>query len=96
MFFDGSVNLFQNVSSGFREEEFYRISLKSTQCKKPTPPPASPTAAMFFDGLEFREQFLKRVTQRPIGPAVSEEKIFKEFLKRFHLVAMATGVFDGI
>ena len=31
-----------------------------------------------------------------IGPAVSEKKIFKEFLKKFHLVTMATRVFDGI
>ena len=30
------------------------------------------------------------------GGLVSEEKIFKEFAKKFHLVAMATRVFDGI
>ena len=31
-----------------------------------------------------------------IGPAVPEEKIFKELLKKFNLVTMATKVFDGI
>ena len=54
------------------------------------------TAAMFFNGSKFHEHFFKTVTQGTIlwnyfkiGPAVSEEKIFKEFLKKFHLVAMA-------
>ena len=48
------------------------------------------TAAMFFDGSKFLEQFSKRVTQGTIqwnsfkiGPVVSE-KIFKEFLQKFH------------
>ena len=56
-----------------------------------------------MDVSKFREQFLKRVTQGTflcnyfkIGPAVPEEKIFKELLKKFNFVAMATGVFDGI
>ena len=31
-----------------------------------------------------------------IGPAVPEEKIFKELLKKFNFVAMATRGFDGI
>ena len=31
-----------------------------------------------------------------VGPKVSEEKIFNEFLEKFHLVAMATRAFDGI
>ena len=31
-----------------------------------------------------------------LGPTVSEEKIFKEFLQKFHFVAMATRVYDGI
>ena len=56
-----------------------------------------------MDGSKFREQFLKRVTQGTflwnhfkIRPAVSEKKIFKELLKKFNFVAMATRVFDGI
>ena len=49
------VKLFQNLTSGFRGEEFWRISLKYKSCKKP-----AHTAAMFFDGSKFREQFLKR------------------------------------
>ena len=71
---------------GFRGEEFWRISLKCTQWKKPTP-----TAAMFFDRSKFHEHFSKRVTQGTIlwnyfkiRPEVSEEKIFKKFLKKFH------------
>ena len=58
---------------------------------------------MFFGGSKFREQLLKRVTQGTflrnylkIGPAVPEEKIFKELLKKIKFVAMATRVFDGI
>ena len=76
------VKLFQNLTRRFRGEEFWRISLKSTQWKKPLP-----TVAMFLDGSKYREQFLKKVTQGTIlrnyskfWPAVSEKKIFKEFL----------------
>ena len=61
------------------------------------------TRAMFLGRSKFREQFLKRVTQGTfmwnyfkIGPAVSEEKAFKEWLKKFNFIAMATRVFDGI
>ena len=118
------VKLFQYLTSGFRREEFWRISLKSTQWKKPSPPPPgshvlqrikisrtifekeqscemipqeflhvrivqndSPMAAMFFHGSKFCEQFLKRVTKGiilwnyfKIWHAVSEEKNFEEFL----------------
>ena len=56
-----------------------------------------------MDWSKFRKQFLKRVTQGTflwnyfkIGPAVSEEKIFKELLKKFNFIAMGTRVFDGI
>ena len=76
------VKLFQNLTSGFRVEEFTRISLKSTQWKKPPP-----MAAMFFDRSKFRKKKLKRVTQRTIlwnyfkfWHAVSEEKNFEKFL----------------
>ena len=58
---------------------------------------------MFLGRSKFREQLLKRVTQGTflwnyfqIGLAVSEERIFKELLKKFNFVAMATRVFDGI
>ena len=56
---------------------------------------------MFIDRSKFREQIFKGITQGTIllnyfkiGPAVSEEKIFKEFLKKLHFVAMATRGFD--
>ena len=68
------VKLFQNLTSGFRGEEFWRISVKSTQWKKPPP---------FFDGSKFLKQISKRVTQGTIlwnysilWPAVSEKKSF--------------------
>ena len=58
---------------------------------------------MFLGQSKFREQFLKRVIQGTflrnyfkIGPTFSEEEIFKELLKKFNFVAMATRVFDGI
>ena len=68
------------------------------KCKK------SPfTRAMLMEGSKFGEQFSKRVNQGTflwncfkIGPAISEENIFKELLKKFHFVTMATKVFDGI
>ena len=75
---DNPAKLFQNLTSGFRGQEFWRISLKSTHWKKPPP-----MAAIFFDGSNIREQLLKRVTQGTIlwnyskfWPAVSEKKIF--------------------
>ena len=50
--------------------------------------------------MEFRRHLLccacRLDLATEIGPAVSEAKNFKEFLKKFHLVAMATRVFDGI
>ena len=58
---------------------------------------------MFMNCSIFREQCLKRVTHGTfllnyfkIGPAVPEEKIFKELLKKIHFVTMTTRVFDGI
>ena len=40
------VKLFQNLTSGFRGEDFWRISLKSTHSEKSLPP----MAAILFDG----------------------------------------------
>ena len=58
---------------------------------------------MFFDGSKLWNNFEKSHTMNnPVKlfqnrkHAVSEEKIFKEFLKKFRLVAMATRVFDRI
>ena len=83
------VKLFQNLTSSFRGEEF---------CEKSLPP-----WGHVFWRIKTLEQFLKRVTLRTIlwnyfkiEHAVSEEKIFNEFLKKFRLVAMATRVFDRI
>ena len=92
------VKLFQNLTSSFREEDFFKNFFMSEKCGKPPF-----TRAMFLGGSKFCEQFLERVTQGTflwnhfkIGPAVLEEKIFKELLKKFNFVAMATRVFDGI
>ena len=81
------AKLFRNLTSSFIEEKFWKISLKSTQWKKPPP-----MVAIFFDGSNIRQQCLKRVTQGTIlwnysefWPAVSEKKIFYEFL-HVHIV----------
>ena len=77
------VKLFQNLTSGFRGEKFWRIYLKSRQWKKPLPP----WRPYFLNGSNIHQQFLKRVTQGTIiwnyfkiKPGVWEKKIFKEFL----------------
>ena len=87
-------NYFKIVS----EKKMFKEFLHVGTVQKVSPPP--PPAAMCLDGSKFHEHFLKRDTIMrnyfKIGPGVSEEKIFKEFLKKFHLVAMATRIFDGI
>ena len=57
---------------------------------------------MFMEESKFCEHFLKRVTLGTflrnyfkIVTAVPEE-IFKELLKKFHVITMATRVFNGI
>ena len=92
------VKLFQILTSGFGGEEFLRFSSCPYSAKS-----LPLMEAMLFNGSKIREQVLKRVSQGTIlwnyfkiGPAVSEEKIFKEILKKFHFAAMATRVFDGI
>ena len=52
------VKSFQNLTGSFREEDFLRISSCPYSAKS-----LPPTAAIFFDGSQFREQILKRVTQ---------------------------------
>ena len=91
------VKLFQNLTSSFGED-FLRISSCPYSARSPPF-----TTAMFLGGSKFCEQFLKRVTKQTfllnyfkIGPAVPEEKIFKELLKKLNFVTMATRVFDGI
>ena len=52
-----------------------------------------------MDGSKFRQQFLKRLTQGTLfqnQTRGSREKDFKELLKKFHFIAMATTVLDGI
>ena len=82
------VKLFQNPTSSF-PEDFLRISSCPYSARTPPPP-------IFLDRSNFRTQFLKRVTQGTflfnylkIRPAVPEDKIFVELLKKFHFVAMA-------
>ena len=57
----------------------------------------------FYGRIKILQTFLKRVTKGTflwnyfkIGPAVQEEKILKELLKKFCFFTMATTVFDGI
>ena len=52
-------------------------------------------ATRVFDGIKFCEQFLKRTTQGTflpslvqIGPAVSEEKMFKEIVDDAHITTL--------
>ena len=78
-----------------------RIFLRISSCPYSARSPHSPEPC--FGRIKILKTFLKRVTQRTflwnyfkIGPAVSEENIFKELLKKFHFVAMATRVFEGI
>ena len=95
---NNSVKSFQNLTRSFRGEEFWSISASpysakslSTSFKKGHPKNNThpPPQAMFFDVSEFCQQLLKRVTQGTIlycyfkiWLAVSEVKIFKEFLKQ--------------
>ena len=85
-------------------KEFLQVHTVQKASTRPPPPPPPPHGChVFFLQIRIREQYLKRVTQATIllnyykiGLAISEEKIFKEFLKKFNLVAMATRVFYGI
>ena len=93
-----SCEIISKSDQQYRRRRFLKNFFMSLLCKKPPF-----TRAMFLGKSKFREHFLKRVTQGTflwnyfkIGPAVLEEKIFKELLKKFNFVAMATRVFDGI
>ena len=77
-----SVKLFQNLTIRFREEDFLRIPSFLYSASSPHSPEPH-----FLTDQNFTNSFLKRVTQGTylwnyftIRPAVSEEKIFKEFL----------------
>ena len=70
------VKIFQNLTSGFGEEDFLRIPSSCPYSAKKLPF----TRAMFMDRSKFREQPLKRVTQGTflsnyfkIGPVGSEK-----------------------
>ena len=54
-----SMKLFQNLTIGFREEDFFKNLFMSLSWKQPPF-----TRAMFNDGLKFRWQFLRKVTQK--------------------------------
>ena len=93
-----SCEIISKSDQQYRRRRFLKNFFMSLLCKKPPF-----TRAMFLGKSKFREHFLKRVTQGTflwnyfkIGPAVLEDKIFKELLKKFNFVAMATRVFDGI
>ena len=70
------MKLFQNRTSGSREEDFYRIAHKFYFVAM---------ATRVFDGIKFSEHFLKKTSQGiflpslvQIGTAVWEEKMLKE------------------
>ena len=94
MFFDGSkfhenifekgytsnnlVTLFQTLTSGFREEDFLRISSRPYSARTLPPPHAGP---FFLDGSEFCKQFLK--SEQPCEIISKSDKWFqrRRFLK---------------
>ena len=93
-----SSEIISKSDNRFQRRSFLKNCFMSVLCKKPPF-----TRAVFLDRSKFCEQFLKRVTKGTflliyfkIGPTLPEEKIFKELLKKFHFVDMATRVFDGI
>ena len=90
-----SFEIISNSDQRFWRRRFFKNFFMPVECKKPPF-----TRTMCMDGSSFRQHFLKRVTHGTflwnyfkIRP---EEKIFKELLKKFHFIAMATRVFDGI
>ena len=120
-----SVTVFQNLTSGFVEEDFLRISSCLYGARSPIHqshvngrikisrtsfekrhPRNIPVKLFQIRTSGFREDF-SRIYSCPycirsphsLEPCFwtnQEEKIFKELLKKFHFVAMATRVFDGI
>ena len=95
------VILFQNLTSSFGED-FLRISSCPYSARSPH------SLEPFFGPIKISRTFFEKGHPRnisvklflwnyfKIGPAVSEEKNFKELLKKFNFVAMATRVLDGI
>ena len=77
-----SCEIISKSNQQFRRRRFFKNFFMSLWCEQPPF-----TRAMFMVGSKFREHFLKRVIQETflwnyfkIWPAVSETKIFKEFL----------------
>ena len=84
-------HFYEIISKSDNRFQRRRISLKSTQCKKPPR-----TAAMFFDRSKFREQFLKMVTQEQSCEIISKSdkwfqrrRIFMNF-SEVHIVKKAS------
>ena len=91
------MKFFQNLTSSFGEKSFLRISSCPYSAKSPhSPEPYLLTDQNFANIFEKGHPRNIAVNYSKIGPAVPEEKIFKELLKKFYFVAMATRVFDGI
>ena len=70
------VKLFQILTSGFREEDFLRISScpYSANSLFPPPPPPPPMAAMFLDGSKFREHFFKESPKEHSSKIISKSE----------------------
>ena len=77
-----SCEIISKLDKRFWQRRFFNNFFMAVYCKKPPF-----TRAMFMNRPEIRERFVKRVSQGTflwiclkIGPAVSEKKIFEEFL----------------
>ena len=91
-----SCEIISKSDQGFKRKRFFKNFFMSVLCKKPPQP-------LFIRRIKISRIIFEKGHPKDnlwnnfkIGPAVSEDKIFKEFLKKFHLVTMATRVFDGI
>ena len=89
------VKLFQNLTSSFGEEDFLRIS--SCPCKKP------PFTRVMFRNRSKFHSFCKGSSKEHSCQIISKSdqwfqrrRFSKDCLNKFHFVAMATKVFDGI
>ena len=92
------VKSFQNLSSGFREEDFLRILhvriVQEALIHQSHVFGRIKISRIIFEKGHPKGTFLSNYFK--IRAEVPEEKIFKELIKKFHFIAMATRVFDGI
>ena len=95
------VKLFQNLTRGFRGEDFLIISSCPYRAKSPLPPP--PWRPCFSTDQNFANNFWKGLPKEQSCEIISKfdqhfqrRRFLKNSLKKFHFVSMATRVLDGI